>query len=339
MVFQQHQLIGRATVLPNVLTGRLGYHSGWRTLGPWPAAEKRRALDAIERVGLIDYALRRADQLSGGQQQRVGIARALVQDPTLILADEPIASLDPATADRVLGLLHAICKADGITAVVSLHQLEFARRYADVIVGLAQGAVVFEGPPASSARPRCAIYGATDHAAPATTTNLNSGQEPTHEPAQFSRWHRHPRRHPLLSRPTGRWRKDPANLRVALLPDENAATLIQNAQPLKTHLEKTLKKTIELIVTTDYSSMIEAMRFGRIEIAYFGPFSYVLAKSKAPDIEPFAVGVERGQPTYNSIIIAQAGGPVKKIADIKGKNFGLATRPRRRAISCRARSC
>jgi len=116
--------------------------------------------------------------------------------------------------------------------------------------------------------------------------------------------------------------QNPAKLRVALLPDENAATLIQNAQPLKAYLEKTLKKTIELVVTTDYSSMIEAMRFGRIEIAYFGPFSYVLAKSKAPDIEPFAVGIERGQPFYNSIIISQAGGPVKALADIKGKNFG-----------------
>jgi len=129
MVFQQHQLIGRATLLP------------------LPASEKRRALDAIERTGLIDCALRRADELSGGQQQRVGIARALVQEPTLILADEPIASLDPATADRVLGLLHAICKSDGITAVVSLHQLEFAYRYAEHIIGLARGSVVFDGPP------------------------------------------------------------------------------------------------------------------------------------------------------------------------------------------------
>ena len=165
MVFQQHQLIGRATVLRNVLTGRLGYHSGLRTLLPWPAAEKRRALDAIERVELIDYALTRADQLSGGQQQRVGIARALVQDPALILADEPIASLDPATADRVLGLLHSICKADGITAVVSLHQLEFARRYADVIVGLAQGSVVFQGPAGRlGAAEIRKIYGATERA-------------------------------------------------------------------------------------------------------------------------------------------------------------------------------
>jgi len=117
--------------------------------------------------------------------------------------------------------------------------------------------------------------------------------------------------------------KDPAKIRVALLPDENAATLIQNAQPLKTYLEQTLKKEIEIIVTTDYSSMIEAMRFGRIEVAYFGPFSYVLAKSRAPEIEPFAVGVEKGKPTYNSILIAQAGGPVKTVADIKGKPFAF----------------
>jgi phosphonate transport system ATP-binding protein len=147
MVFQQHQLIGRATVLSNVLTGRLGYHSGLRTLLPLPATEKRLALDAIERTGLIDLALRRADQLSGGQQQRVGIARALVQQPALILADEPVASLDPATADHVLRLLYTICKTDGITAIVSLHQLEFAQRYAEHIIGLARGAVVFDGPP------------------------------------------------------------------------------------------------------------------------------------------------------------------------------------------------
>lgn len=117
--------------------------------------------------------------------------------------------------------------------------------------------------------------------------------------------------------------RDPARLRVALLPDENASTLIQNAQPLKQYLEQVLKKEIELIVTTDYSSMIEAMRFGRIEVAYFGPFSYVLAKSRAPSIEPFAVGVERGSPTYQSIIIASAGGPVRTLEDIRGKAFGF----------------
>ncbi len=114
---------------------------------------------------------------------------------------------------------------------------------------------------------------------------------------------------------------NPARLRVALLPDENAGTIIKNAQPLKQYLQQKLGKDIEIIVTTDYSSMIEAMRFGRIEVAYFGPFSYVLAKSKAPNIEPFAVGVEKGAATYNSVLIAQADGPVKSLADIRGRAF------------------
>jgi phosphonate transport system ATP-binding protein len=161
MIFQQHQLIGRVSVLGNVLMGRLGYHTSLRTLLPLNAQEKRLALEALERVGLLDKALARADQLSGGQQQRVGIARALVQQPRLILADEPVASLDPATAERVLTLLHGICRADGLTAVVSLHQLDFARRFGERIIGLAAGRVVFDGPPdrlddATAAR----LYGA-----------------------------------------------------------------------------------------------------------------------------------------------------------------------------------
>jgi len=116
--------------------------------------------------------------------------------------------------------------------------------------------------------------------------------------------------------------QNPANLRVALLPDENASTIIQNALPLKKYLEQALGKDIELIVTTDYSSMIEAMRFGRIEVAYFGPLSYVLAKSKAPGIEPFAVGVSKGSATYKSVIVTRLDGPVKSLADIKGRMMG-----------------
>src|SRR5262245_37223328 len=147
MVFQQHQLIGRLTALANVLTGRLGYHSPWRTLLPLPRADKVIALHALDRVGLLDLALRRVDQLSGGEQQRVGVARALAQEPRLLLADEPVASLDPATAVHVLTLMHAICKSDGIAAVVSLHQVSLALRFADRIVGLAHGAVVFGDTP------------------------------------------------------------------------------------------------------------------------------------------------------------------------------------------------
>ncbi|WP_259371840.1 phosphonate ABC transporter ATP-binding protein [Caldimonas mangrovi] len=149
MVFQQHHLIGRLSVLSNVLMGRLGYHSSWATLRPWSRSEKESALAAIERVGLLDRALDRADELSGGQQQRVGVARALVQQPRVLLADEPVASLDPATAEHLLSLMQRICRSDGLTAVVSLHQVELARRHADRIVGLKGGAVVFDGAPSA----------------------------------------------------------------------------------------------------------------------------------------------------------------------------------------------
>ncbi|MFN5028761.1 MAG: phosphonate ABC transporter ATP-binding protein [Burkholderiales bacterium] len=149
MVFQQHHLIGRQSVLANVLMGRLGYRSSLMSLLPWAMGDKYLALRALDRVGLLDRALHRADQLSGGQQQRVGVARALVQEPTLLLADEPVASLDPATAERLLSLLRDVCKSDGLTAVISLHQVEFAKQFADRIVGLHGGQVVFDGVPSA----------------------------------------------------------------------------------------------------------------------------------------------------------------------------------------------
>jgi phosphonate transport system ATP-binding protein len=148
MVFQQHHLIGRQTVLANVLMGQLASRGALASLWPWSRADKLQALAVIDRVGLLDKALARADTLSGGQQQRVGIARALVQQPSLLLADEPVASLDPATAQGVLTLLHDICKKDRLTAIVSLHQVSLARLFADRIVGMRQGRVVFDGLPA-----------------------------------------------------------------------------------------------------------------------------------------------------------------------------------------------
>jgi phosphonate transport system substrate-binding protein len=118
---------------------------------------------------------------------------------------------------------------------------------------------------------------------------------------------------------------DPALLKVALLPDENASELIKRNQPLKDYLEKALGRKVELIVTTDYSSMIEAMRFGRIDLAYFGPLSYVLARSKS-DIEPFAAMVQDGKPTYRSIVIANAKAGVSAFEDIKGKKMAYGDR-------------
>lgn len=186
MVFQQHHLIGRQTVLDNVLMGRLGHRPWWSSLWPWPRTDKALALAAIERVGLLERALHRADELSGGQQQRVGVARALVQRPRVLLADEPIASLDPATAARLLGLLRDICIADGLTIVVSLHQVDFARMFADRIIGLHGGAVVFDGPPAALDTDRMAsLYGTPpspddDGRLPAGPTSPRTDPLPTH---------------------------------------------------------------------------------------------------------------------------------------------------------------
>ena len=116
---------------------------------------------------------------------------------------------------------------------------------------------------------------------------------------------------------------NPKVIRLALLPDENAATIVQNARPLELHLEKLLGREVNVVVTTDYSSMIEAMRFGRIDVAYFGPFSYVLARSRAPNIEPFAVGLDsRGSPNYTSVFITLADSPIKELRQAKGLNVG-----------------
>lgn len=147
MIFQQHHLIGRLTALQNVLLGRLPFHGSLRAMLPLPKADRLKALEALDRVGLVDRALARADEMSGGQQQRVGIARAIAQQPELILADEPVASLDPGTSVKVLSDLHRICREDKITAIVSLHQVELAQWFADRIVGVSGGRVVSDCKP------------------------------------------------------------------------------------------------------------------------------------------------------------------------------------------------
>ena len=145
MVFQQFNLVKRSSVIANVLSGRLGYVNPWLSLvGIWPEDEKQKALQSLERVGIADKAYNRADALSGGQQQRVGIARALMQDPKLILADEPVASLDPVLSHSILQYLEQL-NQEGITVICSLHFLDLVHRYATRVVALKDGVKVFEG--------------------------------------------------------------------------------------------------------------------------------------------------------------------------------------------------
>jgi len=148
MIFQQFNLVKRSSVLTNVLSGRLGTVSPWQSaVGRFPLPDYHRAFANLERVGIPEKAYQRADTLSGGQQQRVAIARALMQEPQLMLADEPVASLDPATSHSVMKYLEEINQQDGITVLCNLHFLSLARRYATRVVALKQGAIVYDGPP------------------------------------------------------------------------------------------------------------------------------------------------------------------------------------------------
>ncbi|TKT74655.1 phosphonate ABC transporter ATP-binding protein [Aquamicrobium sp. LC103] len=150
VIFQQFNLVGRLPVLTNVLIGNLGRIPTWRgTLGLFTAEEKRIAREALARVGIPEVAWQRASTLSGGQQQRAAIARTLVQRSKILLADEPIASLDPSSARRVMEVLATINRENSITCVVSLHQVEYARRYCPRTIALRDGRVVFDGPSAA----------------------------------------------------------------------------------------------------------------------------------------------------------------------------------------------
>jgi len=149
MIFQQFNLIGRVDVLTNVLMGRLGHMPAWRAmLKMWSHEDRLIALAALEQLDIAGLAAQRADQLSGGQQQRVAICRALVQEPEIILADEPIASLDPRNTKVVMDALQRINREFGITVICNLHSLDLARTYCDRLVGMAQGRVVFDDVPA-----------------------------------------------------------------------------------------------------------------------------------------------------------------------------------------------
>lgn len=150
MVFQQFNLVGRLSVLTNVLTGHLGRMPRWRgALALFTEDEKRAALEAMRRVGIDSHALHRGNDLSGGQQQRAAIARTLVQGAEVLIADEPIASLDPHSAQRVMDILAALNAEDGITVLVSLHQVDYALRYCPRTVALRDGRIVYDGPSAA----------------------------------------------------------------------------------------------------------------------------------------------------------------------------------------------
>ena len=167
MIFQEYALIERLTVMENVLSGQLGYVGFWRSwFRRFPAAAVEQAFAVLERVGLVDMVDKRADALSGGQRQRVGIARALLQNPRILLVDEPTASLDPKTSRQIMRLIIEVCAERDLAAVVNIHDVSLAQQFAQRIVGLREGRIVFDGAAAQlNADALTAIYGEEDWSA------------------------------------------------------------------------------------------------------------------------------------------------------------------------------
>jgi len=164
MIFQEYALVERLTVMENVLSGRLGYVGFWRSwFRRFPRSDIDRAFAVLDRVGLQDHVDKRADELSGGQRQRVGIARALVQEPDILLVDEPTASLDPKTSRQIMRLIVEVCAERRLAAIVNIHDVALAQMFVQRIVGLKAGRIVFDGPPeALSADVLTTIYGEED---------------------------------------------------------------------------------------------------------------------------------------------------------------------------------
>jgi len=148
MIFQEYALVERLTVMENVLSGRLGYVGFWRSfLRKFPQSDVDEAYRLLDRVGLLEMADKRADELSGGQRQRVGICRALIQDPALLLVDEPTASLDPKTSRQIMRLICELCEERGLAAIINIHDVALAQMFVERVIGLESGKVVFDGGP------------------------------------------------------------------------------------------------------------------------------------------------------------------------------------------------
>ena len=164
MVFQEYNLVERLTVMENLLCGRLGYVPPLKAwLRKYPLEDIARAFELLDTIGLSDFVNQRADSLSGGQRQRVGIARALMQEPKLLLTDEPTSSLDPKTSVEIMSLIRDLCRSRGIPVVINMHDVELAKRFADRILGMSEGAVVYDGPAAGLSDEQLkTIYGGQD---------------------------------------------------------------------------------------------------------------------------------------------------------------------------------
>ena len=317
VVFQQFNLVGRLPVLTNVMVGSLSRLPVWRTVPGWfPDAERKRALAALRRVGIGELAAQRASTLSGGQQQRAAIARTLVQGAQVILADEPIASLDPESSRRVMETLAELNRTDGITVVVSLHQVDVAVRHCRRVVALRAGRVVFDGTPAAlTPAVLAAVYGdaapAPDIAEPGPSTPEAPKEHPmlalTRRVALAA----------VLAAPfAAPARAEAPEINFGIISTEGTQNLRAQWAPFLEDMQRAVGARVNGFYPSDYAGVIEAMRFNKVQIAWYGNASAIQAMDRAEG-EVFAQKTYAdGTRGYYSLLIVNKDSPYQSLADL-----------------------
>jgi phosphonate ABC transporter ATP-binding protein len=277
-VFQQFNLVGRLSLFQNVMLGSLGrlpFMQGF--LGQWPKEDQERAMQALARVGVADYAAQRANTLSGGQQQRGAIARALVQGAEAIFLDEPVASLDPVSARKVMELLRDLNEQDGVTVVVTLHQIDYATKFCGRIVALKAGKIVYDGPKEGLTRETLIeIYGAefdeeTGDAAPREEPVVAPANDNKGIVSQVLQW-----AVALAMVVGGSWSlynqakpKVEADINFSILATENSQNLGARWAPFLADMQKQTGLTIKPYFSSGYAPLVTAMQFGTTQVGWF----------------------------------------------------------------------
>ena len=306
VVFQQFNLVNRLPVLTNVLLGSLSRLPPWRTLPGWfPQAERERALAALDRVGIRELAGQRAGTLSGGQQQRAAIARTLVQGARVILADEPIASLDPESSRRVMETLGDLNGRDGITVVVSLHQVEMAVQHCRRVVALRAGRIVFDGSvTALTPAVLSGIYGDAARAAHPAPQPQSQKEQPLMELT---------RRVALLAALAvplaAPARAQAPEINFGIVSTEGTQNLRSQWEPFLQDMQRAVGVKVNGFYPSDYAGVIEAMRFNKVQVAWYGNASAIQAVDRAEG-EVFAQKTYAdGSKGYYSLLIVNKDSP------------------------------
>jgi phosphonate transport system substrate-binding protein len=332
-IFQQFNLVRRLSLFSNTAVGALGRLGYWRgVLGLWPAQEKRRVMAALDRVGMAEYAGQRAATLSGGQQQRGAIARCLVQGAEAVLADEPVASLDPVSARKVMELLRDLNARDGVTVVVTLHHVDLALKYCRRVIALKRGKVVYDGDAAGLDKAKLIeIYGAEydpddgQVAVPEEPPAL----PPRSRSSRIMPWLQAAVLAGLLAAGVAALfldRDDKADINFSILATENSQNVRQYWDPLLADMERTTGLEVEPFFGSNYNALVNAMRFNQTQVGWFSNKSGLEAVRQA-EAEVFLSSSDvEGVDGYNSVLIVNADSPLT-VEDVlrcdKSLDFGL----------------